>query len=546
MKFAVLTLMLGMAAAVLHGQLPIVIYSNTNPGGSLAGSICRVNEFGNGADPFAQGSVPTFGSETFTVPNDLVAVDENGTKSVLWWETNLKKLTKAADANGNGVLDPVEFQTVWSGSLLAGSNITATSVTAAGSKILFSNSTGNAQRGLIVLDDVNQDGDYLDAGEFAEVLNGGTGGAGATRTVNGMPIKTDQIDSAFIFPDGQSAVFKDKVGQVWYKLDLLTNDIQLFLNFNNTLSAEAAALPLGGGFAGLALPGTNSLGGLNVIDASFDEAEGVFFFCVENSSGDTRIFRGKDLNGDCDLNDAGEIGVFIQGNFGFGTTVTLEDLAVAKDFANFNPGPAPALSPASDGVAAPSPDEIFVIIENGTTGANATSVLRCVDLNLDGDADDVGEVQTMATLPSSQDPEVGGMIVLPPNTLASGCVRFGAVNTVVRSIGGSMRFSLRDIPAQHIGMGDFGIVVLSQAAPGNTSIVPGCNIGLVPDALTTTLLALNPYPFTFGPITSPFAVTDLVPYAAGLPVGFVIPFAAAIFGPGGLSVSNTSQIVVAP
>lgn len=512
-----------------------VVYSNLEFSGMYPGSILTSDQQLAAVVPLAQGSVPTAGSETFQVTSQPMPIHMNGEDYLVWWENFQKAVFLGKDDNGNGALDPVEIEKVWTAASFNAPSMSSLSMLVIDDDIFLANSAGSSNRGIIKLEDLDGDRDFFDPGEAVEVLNSGVGGPGATRTVGGVTIMTGQVVELMSTGTPDTLVFRDQLGSVFYKLNLLSMQIDLFLNFNAAFSAEAALLPHNILFDTLPLPGTNGQGTLSVSDSSVED--GKYFFAVENDAGDRRVFVGEDLNGDCDINDPGELGIFADAAIAIDGSVTLEDLAVQREFAMIVPPSALGSLPVTD---------VYAFVEHGTSGQNPSSIYRFADLNGDGDAMDANEAQLVFQIPAGLDPKVGGFSVFPAGTFPSQCVRFACNNTVVRSTGGTMRFVFRDVPALHFTGADIGVVVLSLAAPGLTSLTADCSLGVVLDTLSLDLLAIVPYPFLTSPITSSFAQTPLFPYPPGLPVGFQIPFAAIVAGPGGISASHTSKIVVAP
>lgn len=234
------------------------------------------------------------------------------------------------------------------------------------------------------------------------------------------------------------------------------------------------------------------------------------------------LFDARDLNGDGDANDSGETVPYFFIN---STTV---------------PG---SFGPVSIDVHGSSTIVLLVNFAQRDQGL----LLSLEDLNGDGDAMDLGESASVAvSLTSSANAnyafidETGGFANVDT------CTEFSTQSVGAASAtGGSIGFSLAQIPVDLVGVGALGITLLTaDLTPTTTWADPvgACQLGIAFDGLTFGLLGAPSYPFVTGPIVSGTQSTGTLTYPAGIPVGTELRFASVVIGPR-VSVSRVNSLV---
>jgi hypothetical protein len=328
-------------------------------------------------------------------PRDLRTTIENGELVSYWLHTTGDLIVRGVDSNGNGLLAGNEVTTFRDSGALDGDSIpSGLDITDDGavwwtSVLLIS----QPQNGLARLEDLNGDGDAADPGEQILMVDGNSG----------HTIEHDLGTAEFI---GWSMQHIAAVGDgimayagndhALYRFDDLNKDGDVLDAGESILllnaSGERADLPMNPDFADGTLKNLQTPAGyptqFNYIASAMENGLRVFYFGTTASPFNTSganllgqglnfiIFRGIDGNGDGDVNDAGEVRAFFDGSSTDGDPelILLRGLDVLDGGTLYavEIKPFPALFPGPDGNA---------------------WIHRFEDLNGDGDAHDVGELQ---------------------------------------------------------------------------------------------------------------------------------------------------------
>ncbi|TAH39680.1 MAG: hypothetical protein EYC70_02510 [Planctomycetota bacterium] len=319
--------------------------------------------------------------------------------------------------------------------------------------------------GISIYRDMNNDGDALDGGEFFQFVNGQ-----GTITVQGSggPVVIDSGDFEAVMVDS------NEVAVAWAQQDLV---LYAFADFNGdrdamdageawnflNLVGDKPGLDLNADVAAGALPNPScpSTGGAGLFAdlgaISVDHGTGpggldVYWIAsmASNSScasGAGFVYRGVDLNQDGDLNDAGEVKLWLDGA---NNAFMLYPVTSIYDAYSHNGG-------------------VSILQGNGPQGTQyiQDSVYFLRDLNGDGDAEDFDE----QVLRYAWDPDGAftvSLAVVPAGAFNEPSVPsftiFGTPGST--SIGGQPRIGYNGLP----GLGQSFDVTLTGALPGRTVI----------------------------------------------------------------------------
>ena len=254
----------------------------------------------------------------------------------------------------------------------------------------------NPQNGLSRLEDLNGDGDAADPGEQVVMVDGT--GSHSVRHDEG----TSLIEAPWSFRDiaaaGNGVIAFVSVGdEAHYRFEDLNRDGDVLDDGESILLLNATGvhpdLPMNPDFASGALPSLLNQAGYHVylsyIASAVENGERVFYFGTSaNGAVESKytnvdgvginflIFKGVDGNGDRDVNDAGEVTIFFDGNQidGDPPLLSLRGLDVLDGGLVY--------------AAEIKPYPIVVPGEEGNTWIH-----RFEDVNGDGDARDAGEQQ---------------------------------------------------------------------------------------------------------------------------------------------------------
>jgi len=320
---------------------------------------------------------------------------EGGNATIYWVIDSPDSIYRAQDGNGNGTIDITEMTVFFDAATIIGSvNNEGLEVTSDGA-VWFTANYNESFTGLVRLQDANGDGDANDAGEYVVMVDGSsqitvdtdTGPALAyaddywrmTAAGNGVityhgfsTANLTSEDSLFRFEDVNADGDVTDAGES-----------RLFLNY----TGKNAGFPqspefTNGSFPSLVLPNASSpstpyYGRLNHLTEQDEGGVTAFYMATDASNTSSYsvnvnglsinglIFRAVDLDGDGDVNDAGEVGLFYDGSL---------------------TGPMPITHQF---------DKVLGIDANGgyvyvSDLGNGQRIVRLRDLNGDGDAMDQG------------------------------------------------------------------------------------------------------------------------------------------------------------
>lgn len=321
---------------------------------------------------------------------------ENGVAVAYWIDDNTDTIYRGVDSNYNGLIDPSEALAFRdSGTLDGGSNADAVVLTSDGGVWWAGRWDGGSSpmRGIHRMEDLNGDGDAEDAGELVTLVpDNGTITAPSTVAGMNVPVDTENFTRLTKYNDGVvawtgfSGSFSNDFAL--YRFEDLNSDGDVLdagevSNFMNAVDknpsldrnadfasgvlrdlATVDSLGAPSGHARLMHLATLEEGGKQVVYAASDSSDTGNFSMNANGEGvNGLIYRCEDLNLDGDANDAGEVKLFFDGSS-------------TSPIFNF---------PKIVGMAAHG-DTVYVASLN-----NDTVVFGLKDLNGDGDAMDLGE-----------------------------------------------------------------------------------------------------------------------------------------------------------
>lgn len=444
-----------------------------------------------------------------------------GVDYLYFFDNNVDTLFRAADGNLNGVLDPTEFEPLWD--IRSTGNISPDMMSYYNGKWVLSNdldALGSSTRGLWVLEDLNGDGDYYDTNEGYQILNGGTGGG--TMIVGGATMSSDDIDAAAWLANGDIIFYEDD-DRIWYRLDATTLQVTTWLGYQ-TGTGNASAQPQNPDI-GILLPGISL--DLDKVTVDYSTVPETVYLMIDFSASQRYIFRAQDLNGDGDINDTLELGLFYDGAMG-AVPVYLNDQF------QFHNG------------------SLYVMSERNvlSSGVRGNEVVQLTDLDGDGNAMGLNEQTLIYSVPDGgDDPQVLAMTVVPAGTWGfPSCVGAHIETNGILAAGGVVDFTFRNVPSA--GIGGTGMVGVSLAGDGPTTIGP-CIVGLTFDALTQFIL------MSFLPqmSTPPIAAGAQTGFNTGTTIGFnlgpgqvtpgqVFYYAGVVVDPLGGIIGTQSRAVV--
>ena len=429
-----------------------------------------------------------------------------GGKSYLYWHDIIPdQILRATDSNFNGVLDPAEFETlysygggsdgsldehqgVWWGCLGAASVLT--------------------QYGLWKFTDLTNDGDFLDAGEATQMAK-----PPSITATGGYTVSVGNPTACAVLPSGDCIWF-ERLSAVWYRTT--PAGVHSVWLVYRTPTGGITPAPLPNPDFGTTLPAIPT----DWFDrAAVDPATGTVYLApnFSQSAGVNYVYRCRDLNVDGDVNDAGEINVFYNGVTSSPKWGPIDDIDWLQGAVYLSYEIDPALDPGSQ----------FV---------------RLQDLNADGDAMDAGELSSLGRTASTDDPTEIGVIAVPAGTFGSSCVNVDlrSSQAITSTAAGSVTFTLGDIPTSRWNENTRGYLLLSLtgAAPVPLPIAPfGCIVGITIDPMLTATLGA----FFGGPITGATQAIGTLPYPAGIPIGTKLYFSSFLLRMSDFNLRGASQ-----
>ncbi|MEZ5964350.1 MAG: hypothetical protein R3F56_10935 [Planctomycetota bacterium] len=505
-----LSLVAAAVAATSLAQAQVdVLYTNIS---STAGAYtdCVVLWNTAGQRPFAQQS---HGATATGSARKMKARTVGGSNYLYWYDIIVDDLVRGTDANRNGVIDPTEFQVVFDQPASSDGSIDEDGG-------VWWNGIGASAIGeLWRLQDLNADGDCMDAGESTQVVAGPTVDL---PNVSVTGVSSNNISSVVMMANGDC---------VWYPKGTTALPTHALIR---TTAAGVSSLYMAPVFAAItrspALPTQPDFGGslpasinTNPLDRlAVDRANDAVFAAVNFTSAAPQqpwVFRCKDGNSDGDANDAGEVTLFYDGNTGPVPITTIDDIEWLNG-------------------------KLYVSHEF-MPNAGPCQFVELVDLNNDGDAMDAGEQTILGGTSTAplDDPTVLGITVVPSGFFGpDGCVSADLRDNGMVAAGGNLTLTFGDIPVAQQSPTTLCVGALSLTGDFGVPLPGGCILGLFPDALTTSTIS---FLIAAGPTTRTQALPSL-PYPP-LPAGLRIYAAGFFFDAGTLTipgVTHSNLIVV--
>jgi len=381
---------------------------------------------------------------------------------------------RGADFNINGVIDASEITEVF-----AFDAVSEGQIDELGGKWWGSCGSPTANdRGLWLFQDMNGDVDWKDSGEAKHVISG------SDNTIGTATISTDDIRACAFLSNGDCIWYEDDA-RVWVRTTQ-AGASSYFLVYTAPTVVSGAAPATNPDF-GAALPAFSDRFDRVAVDRVTDTV----YIAVNFSASAPYVLRGKDMNGDGDINDGGEVGVYMDG------LVTGIRWIDDVDWRNGSLYLSHEIDPAND------PGSEFI---------------ELTDNNGDGDAMDSGEITVLGRTASTDDPTVIGITVVPSGLFGPSCVNAALDRDSEFSVaGGTVTYALKDIPVSMRGGAHVGFGLLSLAGDAPIRLANGCFLGFTPDGLSPVLV------LSTGVITS--AAAPLSPpifHPPGLPAGIDI------------------------
>jgi hypothetical protein len=403
------------------------------------------------------------------------------TPYLYWIDTISDDIWRATDGNGNGVLDPFEFQQVFDYDAASEGQIderagTWWSVVGAGS--------GTA-RGLWRFTDGNADGDFKDAGESTQVVAGPTFSFGAYTGVS-----SDDARAVAVLPNGDAIWHEDDCG-IWFRTTP-AGATSIFLVYKTPPTGTISPVPAANPDFGTALPAVPT----SLDRVAVDPTTGTVYLAANFATNERFALIAKDGNSDGDVNDAGEVRMFFDGRSSTPAWGPIDDIEwyVGSLYASY---------------------EIDVSLDPGC------QFVKLTDLNNNGNAMDAGELTAIGRTASTDDPTSIGITVVPAGTFGATCVNADLRNSVgiVSTGAGSVTFSAGDVPTALRNDNTLCLMVMSlSGGAGLTVPFPPtykCRMGVTIDAFTVNTLGILVSPV----VTTATVTVGTLPYPSGVPIG---------------------------
>ncbi|MFQ5503239.1 MAG: hypothetical protein ACE5F1_00400 [Planctomycetota bacterium] len=400
-----------------------------------------------------------------------------GSKKYLYWINTFPGagIWRGTDRNGNGVIDASETQHLFDfGAFFRGGLDEAKGVWAG----VAANNT-SLKAGVWSLKDLNGDGDFMDAGESKQLVKSPTVKIGLTT------YSSDDPRGVAILPNGDFVWHEDDA-RMWFRTTP-TGVSSVYLVYKTPV-VVSGPVPAKNPDFGTKLPTPGAFSDLD--RSAVDPATGTVYLTMNFRRGETAIYAARDKNNDGDINDTGEVTIFFDGTKATPAFGPIDDIewhggAVYGSY---------EINPASD------PGSQFFELR---------------DKNNNGNASDPGELTKLGRTATTDDPFLVGLTVVPAGTFGPSCVNAELENNVTfKSTGGSVTFTVKNIPASLHNDSTFAFLALSFSGDAGLPLAPGCTIGLTPDPFTFALIPLH-----FGLITGRTLTLPVLNYPAGLPVG---------------------------
>lgn len=491
------------AAASLAQAQADILYTNIS---STAGNYtdCVVLWTSSGQRPFAQQS---HGRTATGSVRKMKARTVGGQNYLYWYDIIVDDLLRGRDVNGNGVIDPTEFQVVFDQPASSDGSIDEDNG-------VWWNGIGATSIGeLWRLQDNNADGDFLDAGESTQVV------AGPTINLTNPAIagvSSNNITGVVMMANGDCVWYPKGTAALPTQALIRTTPAgvsSLYMAPPFALITRNPVLPTNPDFGSTLPPSINA----NPLDrVAVDRANDAVFAAVNFTSAAPQqpwIFRCKDGNADGDANDTGEVTLFYDGLTGPVPITSIDDIEWLNG-------------------------KLYVSHEF-MPNAGPCQFVELVDLNNDGDAMDAGEQTILGGTSASplDDPTVIGITAVPSGFFGPDrCVNADLRDNGMVATGGTLTLTFGDIPLAQQTPTTLCVGALSLTGDFGVPLPGGCIIGLLPDALTTSTISLL---ISAGPTTRTLALNGL-PYP-NLPAGLTLYAAGFFFDANTLSIAGVTH-----
>ena len=416
-----------------------------------------------------------------------------GGKNYLYWHDIIPdQILRATDSNGNGVLDPAEFETVYSYGTGSEGYLDEFGGIWWGCVGRGSATTSQPQNGIWKFQDLNNDGDFLDAGEANQMV------APPTITASGLTVTIGNPTACAILPNGD-CIWYEKLSSVWFRTTP-AGVHSLYLAFRTPATGTVTPVPPLNPDFGTVLPAIPA----DPLDrVAVDRSTGAVYLATNFSqtAGKNYVFRCVDLNNDGDINDAGEVTIFFDGVISTPMWGPIDDI----DWMN---------------------GTLYVSYEIAPLTDPGSQFLALKDLNNDGDAMDAGELSNLGRTASTDDPTEIGICVVPVGTFQTSCVNTDIRNdkVITSTTTGTVTFTLGDIPLNQRNDSTVGYLLLSLTGSLGVPLpLPpfGCIVGITPDPLLSATIGM----FSGGPFTLATQAIGSLPFPVGIPIGTKLFFA---------------------
>ena len=490
---------------------------------------------------------------------DVAYATVGGVPTVYWVRTDTDLVERGVDTNGDGRISAGEQSVFFSfpGAFPGFTGFVGQlAVDSSGAVWVTTNATAPANQGLYRLRDANGNGAATlgtVVGAEPEVVNflpatftvpdaAGTGTVSlpsnnfravavdaldnviAFEATNGVYVRVRDLDGDFAYDVGEATNFyyaAPCLPALKQNPDVGTVYPNIF-DFGTNASCAWTAGPCAAGSFGNVM---------RIVHTSVSATAQPLYWFGSTSSATFPCYKGivikaQDVNGNGDINDAGEVTLFYNGSFqsgawGTGPTPLVDGAAVffVNIFEDFGAVGEDAYVLENAG------PECFDNRERLGFGAVADTLWRLSDGNADGDADDAGEQTRVATLQPAELWGPRGKIVPVPSAAfavpsshrisAPGCAaplspppdndvrpQIGGIGNP--SIGTTFTVTLRESPVSGGGLivPGIGVLVLGTAAINlDLSVINpmsfGCTLVPFPDVLVTVPLTVSAAPFTW-------------------------------------------------
>lgn len=428
----------------------------------------------------------------------------NGRTGLIWLEGrgfSPVRVVSGRDINGNGTIDGSERTVMWDARIaFPGASVWAQGFSYDGSRAILT----LPGLGIVELVDSDGDGEFSSPGETSWVIDGSFA---APTVVAGRSVWLDPRSAHLV--DGRYVYYDDAL-QMVVGFDPAIGLHEVWLNYGNV------QFPRNPDVIGGLLPVGNSDLALIAVDRSTAPSTTYLAFHSDDSA--PYVYQARDLNSDGDVQDPGEVTLFVDGLLSSVPVQEVEAIDVSSG-------------------------SVYLFSYSAPWVSGQSSLMRFADPNGNRSAMDAGEQTVTGTFASSV-PDVDALTAIPATSYGPlGCAEANISSSGISSAGGMLFFTVSDIPLSRQGGTDFCVVGVSGTLGGSTPIAAGCRIGLGVDALTMFLLSAYAPELSTPTITGSVASTRGLPVAPGLTPGIVVEYAGLFVGPT-LGATDTQRLVV--